>query len=965
MFEILSIGLKEKLIYYTSIFLKKTMRIVLLLLFQLIITLISSKNSLSQDFGGHPYAVQWKQIRTGSFRIIFPEGMEKQANRSANLITYMLSQKKQSIGELAKFTNIVFQNRTTIANGYVGYAPLRSEFFCTPTSSPYTLASITWMDALTIHEYRHVLQLSNTRIGITKILSFAFGDYAWAAASNLNIPDWYYEGDAVMAETALTNGGRGRLPYFSLSQRALLSNNLQYSYMKARNGSYKDLVPSHYPLGYAQINYARNKFGLDIWKEVVNDASKYKGLFYTFSRNLKKRTGYSTKMLYTATYDSLKQDYIKRTQEKSISNTITVKTSPIKKTFTNYTFPSINKKGSLLCLKTSFKETPKIIEIDTAGNETNLVNLGFGDNGYYTHKNSELIWTERRYDPRWGNQNYSVIVSYNLITKKRKTLTHKTKYFSPELSYDGEKIVVNEALPNGQYSIKILTKNNGEVLKKLPNPNNYYFYYPKWTADDESIISVVQNTEGLFGMVLINTKTENYTTLIDFTNHLLATPFVTKETVYFSATFNGTDNIYTINLQTKKISQLTSVLLGAYQPYLKESTLYFSEFNHRGYYLSKINIDSLKPIEIKLSVLNQPERYQTKSIQEEGGNILQQTPNKKYEVKKYRKLAHPINIHSWYPIIDANTIDYTVVSENILKTLEGTASYRFNRNDQSSSILGNISYGGLYPIISAGANQMLYRSFYYKNDNETIDTLRWNENNYNVGIKIPLNFSKGLYNSRLTLQTNLNQHIIKYSEKSSLRFASLSSSLRFSNVRRQALQNVGPRLAQLFTIEYNTGIKYAAQSLSLNTTFYFPGLFKNHSFYIGAAFKTQTWTTEYIFADNFYFARGYSAVRSYKSIFKRSLNYHLPVSYPDFGFWGIFYLKRIRSNFFADFSIVNGFMRNDLTSYNSVGMELLFETRLLNLVPLSFGTRESILLNKDPNFPNRKHYPDLILNINF
>jgi hypothetical protein len=50
-----------------------------------------------------------------------------------------------------------------------------------------------------------------------------FGDYGTLAFEFIYVPFWFMEGDAVTMETALTKGGRGRLPYFSLWHRGLNS----------------------------------------------------------------------------------------------------------------------------------------------------------------------------------------------------------------------------------------------------------------------------------------------------------------------------------------------------------------------------------------------------------------------------------------------------------------------------------------------------------------------------------------------------------------------------------------------------------------------------------------------------------------------------------------------------------------------------------------------------------------------
>jgi hypothetical protein len=145
----------------------------------------------------------------------------------------------------------------------VSLAPYRSEFNLTPDLNNFDLGSISWPEALAVHEFRHVQQFNNFRVGISKAAYYLFGDEGLLVANNAAVPDWFYEGDAVYNETITTNQGRGRLPFFTNEYKSLWLNNKNYRWMKLRNGSLKDYVPNHYPLGYLMVNYGREKYGLD------------------------------------------------------------------------------------------------------------------------------------------------------------------------------------------------------------------------------------------------------------------------------------------------------------------------------------------------------------------------------------------------------------------------------------------------------------------------------------------------------------------------------------------------------------------------------------------------------------------------------------------------------------------------------------------------------------------------------
>ena len=253
--------------------------------------LLTAYFTSGQQFGGNPPSVKWNQINIEPARIIFPRGLDSQAQRVASIVQNLAKEKPVKLGDQTRKINIVLQNQTTIANGYVGLSPFRSEFFLTPSPDNFSLGSISWTEALAVHEYRHVQQFNNFRNGLSKTLYYLFGEDGLALAINAAVPDWFYEGDAVFNETALTRQGRGRLPLFLNAYPSLWQAGKNYSWMKMRNGSLKDYVPSHYNLGYLLVNYGNHKYGTDFWANVTRDASAYKGLIYPFQKAIRKYSG--------------------------------------------------------------------------------------------------------------------------------------------------------------------------------------------------------------------------------------------------------------------------------------------------------------------------------------------------------------------------------------------------------------------------------------------------------------------------------------------------------------------------------------------------------------------------------------------------------------------------------------------------------------------------------------------------
>jgi hypothetical protein len=124
--------------------------------------------ALAQNFGGFPPSTRWKQINTDTARIIYTKGAEAEAERIATLIHRQAADKTFSLGNKLRKINVVLQSRTTLANGYVGLAPFRSEYYLVPASNNLEFGNLPWHENLALHEYRHVKQYSNFNHGLSK-----------------------------------------------------------------------------------------------------------------------------------------------------------------------------------------------------------------------------------------------------------------------------------------------------------------------------------------------------------------------------------------------------------------------------------------------------------------------------------------------------------------------------------------------------------------------------------------------------------------------------------------------------------------------------------------------------------------------------------------------------------------------------------------------------------------------------
>ncbi len=921
----------------------------------------------AQQFGGNPPSIHWKQINTDTARIIFPENMDSTAQRVASIVHYLTKNNPALLGGKLYKVNIVLQTQTTIANGYVGLAPFRSEYFLTPALNNFSEGSINWAEALAVHEFRHVQQYNNFRNGLSNAAYYLFGEEGWLVAINAAIPDWFYEGDAVYNETVTTNQGRGRIPFFLNEYKSLWLYDKKYLaaaknslWMKLRNGSLKDYIPNHYPLGYLLVNYGREKYGLDFWKNVTKDASAYKGLFYPFQNAIKKYSGVDYKTFCQQAFDYYKkligvtadeeiatQGTINRSGEAGIIKKSGEKniTSLNKKYITNYFFPYQINGDSLLYLKSSYRQLPAFY-IKDANGEHKLRVKDISLDEQYSYRNGKIVYAAYETDARWNWRNYSVIKILDVRSGQQRTLLHKTKYFTPDISPYGDKIVALQVLPGGKNELDILDVNDGKVLQQIHSTEIGLFTDPKF-IDDTALVTAVRLPDGRMALAMVDLTLGSIERLTTPSYGVIGYPCVSKDVVYFTGSFLGNDELYALQLNTGKVFRLTQTQLGNYFVNASGEKMVWSGFTARGYQLKEMNLKDAKWSEVNELTITKPiATFPVSHSGELHDILLNGVPQRKFSESRYKQISHLSYFHSWRPYYEDPDFTYSVYSNNILNNFSAQLFYHYNRNDKTNGTGMNFLFGSWYPYINGGAEYTFNKPVTVNNNSSFINELQ-----ANIGLSLPLNFTNGRSFKNFVIGTNyfFDQQSFKGAYKDSIgnvNFSYLYHYFGFSQQIQKAVQHIFPHLGYSVSLNYRQAIsRYDSYQFLGSAAIYLPGFFPTHSIVFTGSFQQRD-TNNIIFSNHFINARGYNNYY-FSRMWRLSANYHFPIVYPDWGFGNILYFQRIRGNAFYDFEKV--YSRNKLVTRDlrSVGGEIYFDTKWWNEYPLSFGLRFSHLLDEE------------------
>lgn len=903
--------------------------------------LLVSTISFSQQFGGNPPSLKWKQINTDTVRVIFPAGLDSQAQRVAAVVHYLAATKPFSLGDQLKKVDIVLQNQTIIANGYVQLGPFRSEFFLTPEPVNFSQGSVSWTDQLALHEYRHVQQFNNFNNGLSKLMKVLFGQDGYTLAINASIPDWFYEGDAVYQETAISKQGRGRLPLFMNAYPSLWQSQKKYTWMKLRNGSLKDYVPNHYNLGYLLVNYGYEKYGTDFWKKVTNDASAFKGLFYPFQTAIKRHAGIDYKKFTQQAFDYYKKVVTATTKANEDF------LAPVKKGFvTNYYFPYSAGQDSLVYLKNSYRQRP-VFYIKDKNGEHRLRARDISIDEQFSYRNGKIVYSAYETDVRWGWRDYGVIKLLDVKTGQQQTLTKKSKYFTPDISADGSKVAAVQNNFDGKSELHILSTGDGQVLRRIHSSEIAVFTDPKF-IDDNNLVTAVRLRDGKMCLATAEISTGITKRLTSPSFNIVGYPVVNNHVIYFTANYGGNDDVFALRLSNNKIYKISNGPLGNYYVNAGDGKITWSSFTAEGYQLKQTRQEDIKWTEVD-NALNESlnEKFPVSHAGVPGDVLLSKITQRSFSSAHYRKATRLLNFHSWRPYYSDPIFTFSLYGENVLNTLQSELYYLYNENERTSAAGLSMIYGAFFPFISAGTEYTFSRQDVVNNRLRT-----WDQLDTRVGLSIPLNFVSGQafksfnISSNYVLRNEFNKGFFKDSIGNNS-FSYLLHSLSWTQQIQRAVQHIFPRFAYSFSANHRHAISsVTGYQFITNGALYLPGILSNHSLVFTGSFQQRDTLSQVVFANRFGYSRGYDG-RYFSRMWRLSANYHFPLWHTDWGFGNIFYLQRIRTNVFYDFTKVYSRNKKVTADQRSAGGEVFIDTKWWNQYPLTFGIRISRLLDRD------------------
>lgn len=857
-----------------------------------------------------PSSLRWWKLVTPHFDVIYPDSMAAEAQRAAALLERAYLPLGKTLDRSPDRIPVVLNNQSAISNAFVSWAPRRSEWYAIPPGGLDEFGPVDWFSLLAVHEGRHIVQEDAVRDGWVGLVSRMFGEGTTAfVAGSLYFPAWFWEGDAVGTETALSNAGRGRQPSFGNRIRTLRLNGDRYPYYAAWNGSYRTFYPDWYQLGYVLTTHVKRVYGADAWRKAIASASRWPIPPLAISHGLKKATGKSLTQIHRDAIHEL--DLLWRAQVAGLDTTAATPRSPANADYHGWRLPQYAGDGSIVAEYWDMSSVPSLVRLKDGKQETLVRQFPTRGEQQFDVVGDKVVWSELEVDPRFVQRGYLTLRMLDLRTRQVHRLTSGARHFAAVLSPDARRVAAVRFTEGGRTFVDIIDSESGATVQSLPNSDDHFLATPAWSPDGESIYVVALDRHHARGNALVRVPLDGAPpdTVIPFRLDAIVRPVLRGDWVYYGSPASGIDNIEATNLKTGTRFQVTSRRYAARGATVSAdgAHLLFQDYGEDGYDIAEMRIDSgaFRPVD---SVRRRDVAYYAPLLDQEAVAPAQQPLEPtEWKAVPYDGLERIFKFHSLSlaPSGDGHNQGLVLQSRNVLNTFATSVGAIANLAEHTGSFELGASYAAHVPIFD-GALRYGTRASVADLDSTRV-RYHWSERSAQVGVRLPYVRVRGLTTERLSASAAVGYTWVdgktfnsRFSNNNGS-FLPLTYTVAGSRFVESATRDILPRGASGSLVYRHTPLEgdYQGHQLSVQGALFLPGLVRHHGVVLEAQREEQR-RVNYLFSSLYDVSRGYDAFTAER--FERvGVTYAFPLFYPDFAVGPFAYFRRVQGAAYYDY----------------------------------------------------------------
>ncbi|MCF0126724.1 MAG: hypothetical protein HUJ68_13415 [Clostridia bacterium] len=244
----------------------------------------------------------WKIAETEHFDFIF----EESARETTEAYAKIADEAWNKIGKIYGFPKdkikVYVTDRTNTVNAFTYFSPLEIGMFTTPLNLIDFGFRTEWKNLFFTHELIHAANINfedKNYIG-----QKLFGPIVSSYSMSLTTPGWALEGLTTVLETELTQGGRGRSPFFELMYKAPTLDNSFISY-KEIGMEAEPPAGQSYVMGYLIMRSIADRYGISS----LADIERNKSFSVDFEKSIYNVTGETAENIYKDVKIALAKKY--------------------------------------------------------------------------------------------------------------------------------------------------------------------------------------------------------------------------------------------------------------------------------------------------------------------------------------------------------------------------------------------------------------------------------------------------------------------------------------------------------------------------------------------------------------------------------------------------------------------------------------------------------------------------------
>ena len=695
--------------------------------------------------GADPVEVKWKSLETEHFRLVYPEATDSLAREYAKSLESFVHTTEPSIGFYPnqfykRKMPVIFHAYSATSNGMVSWAPRRMELFT--NADLYDPESTPWMTQLTVHEGRHVAQMQFPRRNwLFGSLEYLLGDLSTGAATAIYPGQALMEGDAVAAETALTDSGRGRTSDFLEYYHVALSDSLYRDFWQWRYGSQKRYTPDYYRAGYVLVAGMRTAFNDTLFtRRYFHNVNARFLPFFVLYRTVEQGSWMRFDRAFKTIQDSFRAEWAAADSARApfVEGQDMVQKGRLYDTYISLTPTD---KG-FYAIHGALDKATELVRIDSAGEVRSVVPFSSQTSRLtYDRFYKKLIWSEHRGSAMLELKSYSMLRYMNEDGTIR-DFKVKGRFFNPSANDIGPTFAAVQQFEDGHSSIKVFSSSVGTVLEEFRAPAGLQPVEIAW-IDGKIYASAI--TEEGFSIYDVDGWRPLFAPAHSKINRL----FGRDGLIWFSSDRSGVPELHSVDPASGEMLQRTSLRFGGKEfAFGPDSSLWYSAPTAEAKIVRRLEPGKLlaKPVTFNAIQIASAEKL---SAQEGAGSIPYEGPIS--EGKRYSKLFQPVRFHSWMPVYveynpveklsgeevtNTGTLGATVLFQNELGTSWGSAGV---------SLVDSLGFrtGVHAQFVSTGLGPTFeLRADYYEEASYLPSNL-----NLVAGVSFPINLSKGGWRS--------------------------------------------------------------------------------------------------------------------------------------------------------------------------------------------------------------------------